>query len=104
MDEVARLQAVAEDDGPFAREEPCGETWDGGGVLALRVLTRPVDVEEPQRDALQAIRARVRRRIELAGDLLGRIRARRTRWEQFMLRLLGSVAVRRARAGQHNAP
>ena len=102
MDEVARLQPVSEHDGPLPGEEPRGEPGDGGGILALRVLPRPVDVEEPQCHARQAVRARIRLGVQLAGDLLRRVRAHRAGDQVLVLRLLGTVAVRRARAGQHH--
>src|SRR5205823_10805191 len=93
----------AEDDGPLARQQAGGEPRDGRRVLALRILPRAVDVEEPQRDARQAIGPRVRLRIELAGDLLRRVRAGRPWLETLMFGLLRPAAVRRARAGQHHA-
>src|SRR6202022_3718050 len=77
VDEVARLQAVAENDGPLPLEKPRGEPRDGRRIVALRVLPRAVDVEVAERDAGQAVRARIGLRVQLAGDLLRRVWAHR---------------------------
>ena len=96
VDEVARLQSVAEHDGPIARKEPGDEARDRRRIFALRILPRAIDIEEAQRDARQAVGPRVRLRVQLAGDLLRGVRRDGARRKSFVLGLLGRVSVRGA--------
>ena len=71
--EVAGLLSVAVDPRRLTLEAGRHELGNHRGVLALRVLSRPVHVEVAQRDGLEAVEAGVEAAVGLSHVLLERV-------------------------------
>ncbi len=62
VDEVPALEPVTEDDDGLLREEPAHEDADHAGVGRRGILPRSEDVEIAERDGLDTVEMRERRR------------------------------------------
>jgi hypothetical protein len=85
VSEVARLAAVAVDQGEATLGHEPGEERDDAAIGAGRVLPRAEDVEVAEAHPVQAHRLRIDPDIILAGELAGGIRAQRTRGHLLVL-------------------
>ncbi len=101
--EVARLFAVAVDDGALAGQQRRDEARDDAGILRAGVLPRAEDVEVAQGHRLEAVGARPHLTVELAGELRRRVGRERLRRHLLLLRQRRLVAVGRTRSGVDEA-
>src|ERR687883_164254 len=75
--EIARLLAVAVDDGALIAQERARETRDDAGIFRAWVLTWTEDIEVAQRDCLKIVRAREDLTIVFTDELCHGIRRER---------------------------
>ena len=73
VNEVARLEPIAEDRRVAAGRERRGEDRDDARVGTVRALAGTEDVEEPQADGFQAVGVREGLAVELAREFRGRV-------------------------------
>src|ERR1044071_6219429 len=101
--EVARLLAVAVDDGLLTAVERADKTRDDARIFRARVLTRTEDVEVAQADSLKIVGAREDLTIVFADEFGDGVRRERIGAHLFLLRQRGLIAVGRTRSGVDDA-